>query len=391
MTQPSAGAAQPDGATFHPGPLNAITDVPGIKVGQAHDDRLWSGVTVIVPDQPMLAAVDVRGGGPGTRETDALKSSSMVQKVHAVVLSGGSAYGLDAASAVMVRLAAEGRGHRVGDAIIPIVPSAILFDLVNGGDKAWGREPPYRRLADQAMDALGTTVTEGNAGAGYGAKAGAYKGGLGSASVVTGEGFTVGALVACNAFGTPVIPGTPCFWAWAHEMGCEFGGQPLHLLAKPTTHDFTFTPGRPGVPGEDLAAAASGERPAVADDADGRLATGDPAAAATAGNTTIGIVAIDADLTRGEAERIAIMAQDGYARAVRPMHTPFDGDTIFVLATGRRPLTDPAADVARLGMHAADCVARALTRGVYAAETLGRYPGYRSIHGHRLNRAAQGG
>ena len=185
---------------FRPGPLNAITDVPGIKVGQAHDDRLWSGVTVIVPDEPMLAAVDVRGGGPGTRETDALNSASMVQKVHAVVLSGGSAYGLDAASAVMSRLAAEGRGVKIGDAIIPIVPSAILFDLVNGGDKNWGAEPPYRALAGQAMDALGTTVAEGNAGAGYGAKAGAYKGGLGTASIVTAEGHTVGALVACNAF-----------------------------------------------------------------------------------------------------------------------------------------------------------------------------------------------
>ena len=376
---------------FRPGPLNAITDVPGIKVGQAHDARLWSGVTVIVPDEPMLAAVDVRGGGPGTRETDALNSASMVQKVHAVVLSGGSAYGLDAASAVMSRLAAQGRGVQIGEAIIPIVPSAILFDLVNGGDKNWGAEPPYRALAGQAMDALGTTVAEGNAGAGYGAKAGAYKGGLGTASIVTAEGHTVGALVACNAFGTPVIPGTPCFWAWPHEIDDEFGGQPLHQLAKPSTHDFTFTPGRPGVPGEVLDTTAAGERAAGATKMPADLDGGDPAAAAAGGNTTIGIVAIDADLTRGEAERIAIMAQDGYARAVRPMHTPFDGDTIFVLATGKRPLANPVVDVARLGMHAADCVARALTRGVYAAETLGRYPGYRSVHGHRLNRAAQGG
>jgi L-aminopeptidase/D-esterase-like protein len=329
--------------TVEPGPRNLITDVAGIRIGNAEDPRVRTGVTVVLPERPAVAAVDVRGGAPGTRETDALDPTCLVETVDAVVLSGGSAFGLEAASAAMAWLAARGVGFPVGEARIPIVPAAILFDLLNGGDKSWGEQPPYAALGRAACAAAGIAPRLGNAGAGYGAKAGSLKGGLGSASAVTSDGLAVGALVAVNCHGETVMPGETCFWAWPFERRDELGRQTLPRRALP---------------------------------ADDGLAM--PAGPGLGGNTTIGVVATNAVLTRAEARRVAIMAQDGYARAIRPVHTPFDGDTIFVLATGDHALAAPrAAAVARLGAIAADCVARAVARGVYEAETLGALMAYR--------------
>jgi L-aminopeptidase/D-esterase-like protein len=328
------------------GPRNLISDVAGVRVGNAEDAGLLSGTTVVLADAPMTAAVDVRGGGPGTRETDALDPACLVEVVDAVVLSGGSAYGLDAAGGAMAWLAAQGRGFRVGEAVVPIVPSAILFDLLNGGDKAWGETPPYREMGRRAAEATAADFALGNAGAGLGALAGGLKGGLGSASFVfeasDGEELTVGALAVANPFGATVIPGTRTFWAWALEQDGELGGQ--------------------APPADPLAA------PALDYDFKGTLGA----------NTTLVVVATDAALTKAQAGRIAIMAQDGIARAIRPVHTPFDGDTVFVLSTGARALAAPPSDIAKLGMLAADCTARAIARGVYEAEGLGAHPGYRA-------------
>ncbi|MGQ9368119.1 P1 family peptidase [Azospirillum sp. ST 5-10] len=332
------------GGVIRTGPRNLITDVDGIRVGNAEDHRVRSGVTVVLPDRPALAAVDVRGGAPGTRETDALDPTCLVQAVDAVVLSGGSAFGLEAAQGAMRWLAARGRGFAVGSVRVPIVPAAVLFDLLNGGDKGWGDRPPYAALAAAACEGAGPEIGLGNAGAGLGAKAGDLKGGLGSASVVTGEGLQVGALIAANPYGSLVMPGQATMWAWALEREGELGGQPL-----PT-----------GPAGDDL-----GLPPPTAD-------------AAAGGNTTIGVVAVNAELTRAEALRVATMAHDGLARAIRPVHTPFDGDTLFVLATATRPLPEPRPyHLLRLGALAADVVARAAARGVYLADGLGSSPGYR--------------
>lgn len=325
-----------------PGPGNLISDVDGIRVGNAEDHRVGTGVTVVLPDRPATAAVDVRGGAPGTRETDALDPTCLVERVDAVVLSGGSAFGLEAASGAMAWLRERGRGFAVGDARVPVVPAAILFDLLNGGDKEWGATPPYRRLARAACDAAAAGFPLGNVGAGVGAVAGNLKGGLGSASSVTPDGLRVGALAAANPYGSAVMPGSDAFWAWPFEQGGEFGG------------------GRPdgSLAGEDFEV------------------SGGPGAGAGA-NTTIAVVATNASLDVAQALRVAIMAHDGIARAVRPAHTPFDGDTVFALATGDGP-HEGAARVAEIGMKAADCLSRAIARGVYAAETLGGVPGYRS-------------
>ena len=326
-----------------PGPRNLITDVAGIRVGNAEDARVRTGVTVVLPEGSVVAAVDVRGGAPGTRETDALDPTCLVDTADAVVLSGGSAVGLEAGSAAMTWLAARGLGYPIGDLRIPIVPAAILFDLLNGGDKAWGETPPYAGLARAACAAAAADFALGNAGAGFGAKAGALKGGLGSVSMLTADGLQVGALVAVNAVGDTVMPGERCFWAWPFERQNELGGQ---------------RPPQGGVPAGDVPIASPFAR--------------------VGANTTIGVVATNAILAKAEAQRVAIMAQDGFARAIRPAHTPFDGDTIFVLATGRQGLPEPRnAALSLIGALAADCVARAVARGVYAAESLGPYVGYR--------------
>jgi|HubBroStandDraft_1064217.scaffolds.fasta_scaffold00143_31 L-aminopeptidase/D-esterase-like protein len=332
-----------------PGPLNRITDVDGIRVGNAEDARIRTGTTVILPDRPAVAAVDVRGGAPGTRETEVLNPSNLVEAIHGLVLSGGSAFGLDAASGVSSWLAARGRGFAVGPALVPIVPAAILFDLLNGGDKGWGAVTPYRALGIAACEAAGPDFALGKAGAGWGAKAGPLEGGLGSASILAPEGLQVGALAAVNAFGSTVMPGQDCFWAWALEQQGELGGQPL-------------------------------PRGAIALDAD----LDPPAlpAGAVSTHTTLGVVATNAGLSKAEALRVAIMAQDGFARAIRPVHTPFDGDIVFALATGTWAMpAERAATLLRIGALAADCLARAVARGVYEAVSLGVLPCYRDRHG----------
>ena len=314
---------------------NLITDVGGLKIGNAHDTKVKTGVTVILPNAPALCAVDVRGGGPGTRETDVLGCDSMVDKVHAVVLSGGSVYGLAAADAVASILGAQGIGYKVAPApvpVSPIIPSAILFDNANGGDKAWGDTPPFRDLGKQALANVSVDFKLGKVGAGYGATAGLYAGGLGSASE-TGDGFVVGALIAANPVGSPYMPGTDCFWAWAYEQNNEFGA------ARPPL-DYQY-------------------KEAV----DTKLAILKAAGA----STVIGVVTTNAPLTQKQLRRLAIMAQDGIAMSVQPSHTPMDGDTIFALSTAQDAGGVTNVQLTDIGASAARCVARALSRGVYEA------------------------
>lgn len=328
---------------LRPGPRNLITDVGGLRVGNAADARIRTGVTVVLADAFCPAVVDVRGGAPGTRDTEALDPTAIDGGADAIVLSGGSVYGLDAPAGVTALLREQGRGVPFGGARVPIVPGAILFDLMNGGDKDWGAETPYRQLGREAAERASFECPLGNVGAGLGARAGAYKGGLGSASTVTDDGFTVGAIVAVNALGSPLIPGTDVFWSFPFEMGKEFGGRRLKGEVSAIS----------GLP-EDMKGAAPKE------------------------NTTIAVVAVDADVTSIELKRIAIMAQDGFARALRPIHTPFDGDIVFALATAKRPLGEMRQrQVMRLGAIAADTLARAIARGVYEAETLGAVKSYR--------------
>ena len=329
------------------GRQNLITDVPGIKVGNFHDQNIRSGVTVIIPDEPAVAAADIRGGGPGSRETEALNPDCLVDVVHGIVLSGGSAFGLDAAGGVMASLRAQKIGFNLGDAIIPIVPSAILFDLLNGGDKEWGLRSPYFDLGVKAVEKIGKTFDLGNAGAGYGAIAGGLKGGLGSASFVFLDGtseITLGAIAAVNSMGSLTMPGSPTMWAFPYEQNQELGNQPMPAKTTKMDLDFTF-----------------------------ELPVGK--------NTTLVTVATDAALTKPQARRVAIMAQDGLARAIRPIHSPFDGDSLFVLSTGKKALSDPVIGVSKLGMLAADCVARAIARGVYQAQSLGDLDSYRDRYG----------
>ena len=324
---------------IRPGPRNLITDVPGIRVGNAEHAGHLTGVTIVLPDRAAVAAVDVRGGGPGTRETDALRPSALVERVDAVALSGGSAFGLEAASGAASWLAARGRGFQVGEARVPIVPAAILFDLLHGAPKDWGAMPPYRDLGMAACDAAELDFALGNAGAALGATAGPLKGGLGSASAQDDDGLVVGALAAANPAGSVVMPGQSTLWAWMLEQNGELGGQ------EPPASPVSLEPDLPDV----LQAGA---------------------------NTTLVVVAMSKPLTRPQAQRVAIMAQDGIARAVRPAHTPYDGDTVFVLSTGDGDPPGPAM-VARIGSIAADCVARAIARGVYEAEPAGGLASWR--------------
>ncbi|MGI4748616.1 MAG: P1 family peptidase [Janthinobacterium lividum] len=321
-----------------PGPLNLITDVAGLQVGQSDDPRARTGTTVILPDARAVCAVDVRGGGPGTRETDALDGWNLVRSADAVVLSGGSVYGLAAADGVCAWLGARGRGYEAvptpGVPRSPIVPSAILFDLANQGDKNWGMNPPYRDLGIRAVEAASRSFAIGTEGAGYGAGAGALKGGIGSASLVTTDGMTIGAIVAVNSLGSPVVPGSRHFWSGAFEIGNEFGG---------------LGPSPDRVSGEDWG-----------------MAKINPGARI---NTTIACVATDVELDPDELKRVAMMAQDGLARAIRPVHSPFDGDVVFALSTACRRQQSPNREflVARIGAAAADVLARAIARGVFAA------------------------
>ncbi|WP_174301644.1 P1 family peptidase [Caulobacter sp. S45] len=323
---------------IRPGPLNLITDVPGLRVGHATDEAARTGVTVALLPGGWTAAADVRGGGPGERDVSALGLENLVGRAHAIVLSGGSVYGLAAADGVTVALAQAGEGLRLNpaDPLVPITPAAILYDLGNGGDKAWGLEPPYRRLGMDAVGAAAERFALGAVGAGRGAMAGARPGGLGSASVVLGDGLVVGGLAAVNPLGSVFMADGETPWAWPFEMDGEFGGQ--------RPEGFAIDP----EPMPDLSRLGRRARPGA--------------------NTTLGVIAVSAALSGAECKRIAIMAHDGMARAIRPAHTPFDGDIVFVAASGDGALAGSrAVEVARIGSAAADCLARAIARGAWEA------------------------
>lgn len=319
---------------FRMGPRNLITDVAGLAVGNVADPILKSGVTAVLCEEPAVAAVQVLGGAPGTRETDLLEPHNTVEFVNALALAGGSAFGLDAASGVQAALRERGIGHAIGPHRIPLVPAAILFDLLNGGRKDWGRYPPYREMGYEAASSAGLDFALGTSGAGAGALTAGLKGGLGSASVLLDSGVTVAALVAVNAIGSVTVGKSHHFWAAPFEIGDEFGG-----LGFPSP------------------------LPADAQDVALKFRSLDRSGA----NTTIGIIATDAILTKAGAKRLAIAAHDGFARAIWPVHTPGDGDLVFGLATGRSGIAPAGDAIIDLGAAAAAAMARAIARGVHAA------------------------
>ena len=312
---------------------NLITDVAGLKIGHAEDARLGSGATAVVFDEPAVAAVDLRGGGPGTRETELLTAASTVERIDAITLSGGSAFGLDATSGVQAWLREQGRGFAIREARVPIVPGAIVFDLLSGGDKNWGRFSPYRELGYDAAASASLDFALGSAGAGLGATVANLKGGLGSASAATDDGLTIGALAVVNAVGSVTIGDGPHFWAAPFERDLEFGG-----LGWPKSFG----------PNELALRTKGGERQA----------------------TTIALVATDAKLSKAQAHRLAVMAHTGMPRAIYPVHTPLDGDLVFAAATGRKPLPNPMFSLTALGTLAANVLARAIARAVYEAKAL---------------------
>jgi len=324
------------------GRLNLITDVAGLSVGHATDERTQSGVTTLLCGSGYPAAVDVRGGGPGTRETEVLAPENLVGRAHAFVLAGGSVFGLAAADGVATTLSAQGVGLilQAQDVPIPIVPCAVLHDLGNEGDKRWGLDPPYRRLGMESVAAAARNFALGSVGAGRGAMAGHRKGGIGSASLELEDGLAVGALVAVNCVGSAMMPNDRTYWAWPFELDDEFGGR--------------------GGPSGDVRAV---------EPFPGQARLADIGRALPGANTTLAVVACNADASTSECRRIAMMAQDGIARAIRPAHTPFDGDTVFAVATGSVKLQAQmrALQIARIGAAAADCLARAIARGVHAA------------------------
>lgn len=307
-----------------PGPRNLITDVPGVLVGNAEDHRLKTGVTVLTSEKAFVAGVAVMGGAPGTRETELLSPENTVAAVDALVLAGGSAFGLDAASGVTEALKVRGRGFVAHGHTIPIVPAAILFDLASGGE-AWDTNP-YSNLGRAALEASGRDISLGSVGVGTGATTANLKGGLGSASAVLANGVTVGAIVAVNAIGQ-TTDDHGRFWAAPFEINDEFGG------LGPVESAGLLQPTKP-------------EQRA---------------------NTTIAVVATDLTLSKAQAERMALMAHAGLARAVVPSHTPFDGDIVFAASTGRIKTENPELDLMAVGHAAATCLARAIARGVHAA------------------------
>ena len=313
---------------------NLLTDIAGVRVGHADDGRLASGVTAVIFDSPAVAAIDVRGGGPGTREGALLDLANTVERVDAFALSGGSAFGLEAGGGVQAWLAEQGRGLVVRGAVIPIVPGAILFDLLNGGDKAWGRFSPYRDLGYAAAANAGADFALGSRGAGLGATTANFKGGLGSASAATSSGVKVAAIVAVNAVGSVTLGDGPWFWAAPFEVDGEYGGR-----------------GWPGKFAPEMLKL--------------RMKGG----ATESENTTIAAVVTDAVLTKPQAKRLAMIAQTGFARAIYPVHTPLDGDVVFAAATGEKPI-DPLVGLSELGTVAANVIARAIARGVYEATAL---------------------
>jgi L-aminopeptidase/D-esterase-like protein len=331
---------------------NLLTDIAGVRVGHAGDTDLASGATAIIFDQPVTAAMDVRGGGPGTREGALLDLANTVEKIDAIALSGGSAFGLETGGGVQAWLAEQGRGLNVRGAVIPIVPGAICFDLLNDGNKDWGRFAPYRDLgyAAAAAAAAATSFPLGSVGAGLGALTANLKGGLGSASAQTPGGVRVAALAVVNALGSVTVGDGPWFWAAPFEAGDEFGGRGLPA---------SFTP----------------------DMLTMRIKGGQAATAVE--NTTLAVVVTDAALTKTQSKRLAMIAQTGFARAIYPVHAPMDGDVVFAAATGERPI-DPLIGLTELGMIAANTVARAIARGVHAATALplpGALPAWRDRFG----------
>lgn len=322
-------------AAYRPGPRNLITDVTGLLVGNAQDNALKSGSTVLTADAPFTASVHVMGGAPGTRETDLLAPDRTVTEIDAIVLSGGSGFGLDAGSGVADGLRDAGRGYAIGDMHVPIVPGAIIFDLINGGDKAWV-ENPYRALGQRALVNAAADFEIGTAGAGTGALCAMQKGGLGSASMILPDGTTVGALVVTNPLGSVTTPGDKHFWAASFEIDAEFGGQ------------------GPDPAAGHVAPQSSRKEQAMMQHATERM------------NTTIAIVATDAPLTKTQCYRLAVTAHDGIARAVVPAHTPHDGDLVFGVATGQGAGVDRHV-MRDVGAAGAVCLSRAICRAVYAA------------------------
>ena len=312
---------------------NLITDVEGVRVGSADDARLASGVTVVLFDEPAAASIAINGGAPALRDTALLEPEMTIERVDGFVLSGGSAFGLDAAGGAMAYLAGIGRGFEHRGARVPIVPGASLFDLLNGGDKDWGRKPPYWEMGFKAASAASVDFALGTAGAGFGATTYDLKGGLGSASAVTSSGFRVGALVAVNSVGRATRGESVHFWAAPYEREAEFG--------------------------------AAGFGPTHIDDhLTLRLKSDTPS------STDLAVVVTDAALTPTQLKRVAMMAQDGYALALRPAHAPMDNDVVLAAATARASSVPDLRDLTEIGMLSAECVARAVARAVYEASPL---------------------
>ncbi|MER6031979.1 P1 family peptidase [Streptomyces sp. NPDC001851] len=339
--------------------VDAITDVAGVRVGHAtrSGDGWLTGTTVVLaPEGGAVVAVDVRGGGPGTRETDALDPRNVVQRVDAVVLTGGSAYGLDAASGVMAWLEEQGRGVRVGTDpahVVPVVPAACVFDLGRGGNFRARPDAATGRAAVEAAaaSAPGARVAEGCVGAGTGAVAGQIKGGVGSASTVLDSGVTVAALVVVNAAGSVIEPGTGALYGELLQGRVEYPEGRVHEHAR-----------------RRLAETAAKNAPPPL-------------------NTTLAVVATDAGLSKAQAQKLAGTAHDGIARAVRPVHLMNDGDTVFALATGARSLSEHPLELNGVLAAGADVVTRAIARGVRAAESVagpgGTWPSYEELYGVR--------
>jgi len=320
-------------STLRTGPLNSICDISGLRVGNAIDSKVKTGVTVLTGDAAFTASYAVVGGAPGSRDTDLLEPDKTVQSVDAIVLSGGSAFGLDSAGGVAHELRAIRRGFAVGDVTIPIIPTAILFDMANGGEKAW-EVAPYAELGRKAYLAAGAKFDIGSAGAGFGALCGITKGGLGTSSLKLRTGGTVGALIAANPVGNALTPDQKHFWAAPFEIQNEFGGYGISQNITPSL----------GIDQSKLGALH-------------------PQA-----NTTIGVIATDFNLDKAELKRLAITAHDGLARAIYPSHLPYDGDLIFAVSTGKLAKPKDPVLLSTLSSAAANCVARAVARGVFHAQ-----------------------
>lgn len=316
------------------GRKNLLTDVAGIAVGQAHDSKIATGVTVVLFEPDAVASVAITGGAAAGRDQECLSPEAQLERIQGLVFAGGSGYGLDAATGAQAWLREHGRGVTFGRTIIPIAPQAICFDLMNGGDKDWGRFPPYRDLAYAACESAAHDFALGSVGAGFGATTADLKGGIGSASAVASGGATVAALAVVNAIGSAVIDGGPHFWAAPWEIDDEFGG--LGMPARPSTLLRWKGDGQPA--------------------------------------TTIGMVATDAALTKAQARRLAIAASGGLSKGLRLAHAIYDGDTIFGVSTAKQPLRDPVRDMIEICAQASDCLARAIARGVFAATAL-PFPG----------------